>query len=54
MPTYEFRCEACKKRFHLTMSMSQRSTTTIKCPKCNSRKIEQQYSAVYAVTSKKS
>ncbi|HEY3176543.1 MAG TPA: zinc ribbon domain-containing protein [Candidatus Polarisedimenticolia bacterium] len=54
MPIYDFRCEECRKRFSLTLTIAQRSTSRIKCPKCESRKVEQQYSAVYAVTSKKS
>lgn len=54
MPIYDFKCEECRKKFTLTLSMAERSKARIKCPKCSSRKVEQQYSAVYAVTSKKS
>jgi len=54
MPVYDFKCTKCKKRFSVTLSISQRSSTRIKCPKCSSKKVEQQYSAVYAITSKKS
>ena len=54
MPVYDFKCEDCRKRFTLTLTLSQKSSARIKCPKCDSRKVEQQYSAVYTVTSKKS
>ena len=54
MPVYDYKCADCKKRFTLTLTISQKSSTRVKCPKCSSRKVEQQYSSVYAVTSKKS
>ncbi len=54
MPVYEFRCLKCRKRFSLTMSVSDRSARKIRCPKCGAAHVEQQYSAVYAVTSRKS
>ena len=54
MPVYEFKCMKCKKRFSQTLSVSERSRSKIKCPKCSSKKVEQQYSAVYAITAKKS
>jgi len=54
MPVYDFKCEECKKRFSVTLSMADRDKDRIKCPKCGSRKVEQQYESVFAVTSKKS
>ncbi len=54
MPVYDFKCVDCKKRFSMTLSVADRSKDRIKCPKCSSKKVEQQYEAVYAVTSKKS
>ncbi|MGH9870666.1 MAG: FmdB family zinc ribbon protein [Candidatus Polarisedimenticolia bacterium] len=54
MPVYDFKCEECKKRFTLTLTIENRSRGRIKCPKCDSRKVEQQYESIYAVTSKKS
>ena len=54
MPVYEFKCADCRKRFTLTLTIGQRSSARVKCVKCGSRNVEQQYSAVYAVTSKKS
>ena len=54
MPVYDFKCDDCKKRFSLTLTVQDRSRGRIKCPKCGSRKVEQQYESIYAVTSKKS
>ena len=54
MPVYDYKCADCKKRFTLTLTIAQKSATKVKCPKCAGRNVEQQYSAVYAVTSKKS
>ena len=54
MPVYDFKCGDCNKKFTLTLSITDRTRVKIKCPKCDSRKVEQLYSAVYAVTSKKS
>jgi putative FmdB family regulatory protein len=54
MPVYDFRCGNCKKKFSQTMSISEYEKKKVKCPKCGSRKVEQQLAAFYAVTSKKS
>lgn len=55
MPVYDFRCEACHKKFSLTLTVDARTRGAgLKCPKCASRKVEQLYTAVYAVTSRKS
>ncbi len=54
MPVYEFKCGECRKKFSVTLSVTERSKDRVKCPKCGSRKVEQQYASVYAVTSKKS
>ena len=54
MPTYEFVCEKCKKRFTLILSISEYEKKKMECPKCKSRKVKQQISSFQAVTSKKS
>jgi putative FmdB family regulatory protein len=53
MPNYEFKCENCKKRFTLTLSISEHEKKKMVCPKCKSRKVKQQISSFQAVTSKK-
>jgi putative FmdB family regulatory protein len=57
MPTYEFQCEKCRKRFELTYSITEyerQAKKKIKCPKCASIKIVRQISAFEVKTSKKS
>jgi putative FmdB family regulatory protein len=54
MPTYEFVCEKCKKRFSLILSISEHEKKKYACPKCNSKKVRQQVTAFQTVTSKKS
>ncbi len=54
MPTYEFRCEKCKKRFELMMTISEYEKKKIRCPKCKSTRVKQQITSFQAITSKKS
>ena len=54
MPTYEYRCKECGRRFSKSMTLSQHDRRTKSpCPKCQSRKTEQLPSSFQAVTSKK-
>ncbi len=54
MPTYEYKCEACKEEFMLIMSLSERDKTRVTCPKCRSEEIKQLISAFTSKTSRKS
>lgn len=54
MPTYEYRCEKCKKRFSRAETISQHGRKRLKCPKCGSTRVGQVFSAFYAKTAKKS
>ncbi|MBW1918179.1 MAG: zinc ribbon domain-containing protein [Deltaproteobacteria bacterium] len=54
MPTYEFKCEKCGAEFTLIMSMSERESTKVKCPQCESEDVKQQLSHFMAKTSRKS
>ncbi len=54
MPTYDYRCTKCHKRFSLRMSMSEHDAKKIRCPKCKSTRVEQQFESCFVVTSKKS
>lgn len=54
MPTYDFRCGECRKKYTLTMSITQRDTKRIKCPKCGSGRSEPVFSTFFAKTSRKS
>ena len=54
MPTYEYRCLNCKKRFELVMSISEYEKAKVKCPKCGKGRVEQQITQFMVQTSKKS
>jgi len=54
MPQYEYLCTACNKKFSVVLSIHEHETDKVKCPKCGSAKVEQQWAAFYATTSKKS
>jgi putative FmdB family regulatory protein len=54
MPTYDYRCPACKKKFSLVLSIKDHDAGKAKCPKCGDKKVEQQISLFQAKTSRKS
>ena len=54
MPIYDFACGKCKKKFSLTMSISEYEKKKFQCPKCKSTEVKQQISSFQTVTSKKS
>jgi putative FmdB family regulatory protein len=54
VPIYNFHCKECKKSFTLTMALAEYERGKFVCPKCKSKKVEQQMAAFFAVTAKKS
>ncbi len=58
MPTYEYLCKKCKKRFEMLLSMTEhdklKKKQNQKCPKCGSLRVEQQISSFQVKTSRKS
>jgi len=54
MPTYEFRCNACRKTFTVTMRVSDFDRSKIKCPRCGKKNIDQVFSNFSVKTSRKS
>jgi putative FmdB family regulatory protein len=54
MPTYDYLCRKCGRRFSKHMLISEHEKAKVTCPKCGSRRVEQQISAFFAQTSKKS
>ncbi|MCX5852600.1 MAG: zinc ribbon domain-containing protein [Deltaproteobacteria bacterium] len=54
MPTYEFKCEKCKKAFSMVRSISEHAKSKVACPKCKSKKVTQVISVFMAKTSRKS
>jgi putative FmdB family regulatory protein len=54
MPQYEYLCKKCNKTFSMIMTLAEYNKGKVACPKCKSKKVEQQVSSVFTVTSKKS
>ncbi len=54
MPTYEYKCQGCKKKFLLIRSISEHEKTGVSCPKCKSTNVKSILSIFTAKTSKKS
>jgi putative FmdB family regulatory protein len=54
MPNYDFYCHACKKSFSKVLTLAQYEKGKVICPHCGSKRVEQGWSAFYAITSKKS
>jgi putative FmdB family regulatory protein len=54
MPTYEYECKACSKKFSIVASISEHDKAKASCPKCKSRKVTQLISNFTAKTSRKS
>ena len=54
MPHYEYFCRACQKKFSLVLTLAEHDKEKVKCPKCGSTRVEQQWAAFSAVTSKES
>lgn len=54
MPTYDYVCKKCSKTFTLVMTISKHEKKKVRCPKCQSTRVEQQVVTCYVVTSKKS
>ncbi|MBM3316635.1 MAG: zinc ribbon domain-containing protein [Candidatus Eisenbacteria bacterium] len=54
MPTYDYSCKECGKKFSKVMLVSEYEKSRVACPKCQSRKVARVLSTFYAKTSKKS
>lgn len=54
MPQYDFFCKSCKKDFTRILTLAEYEKGGVTCPHCGSSKVEQKWSAFYAVTSRKS
>jgi putative FmdB family regulatory protein len=54
MPQYEYLCSSCGKKFTTILTLAEHDQRKVKCPKCGSTKVEQQWEAFFATTSKKS
>ena len=54
MPSYQYRCDKCGKRFERTETISEHEGAKPQCPKCVSKKVTFVPGRVFVVTSKKS
>lgn len=54
MPTYEYECRDCGKKFSVAQHISEHGKTKVLCPKCKSAKVKQVISAFTTKTSRKS
>lgn len=54
MPTYEYRCSGCGRKFKLVATIREHEAAKPRCPKCGSRKVAGIPGRIFAVTSKKS
>lgn len=54
MPSYEYKCINCNKKFTAILSIREHDAGNVKCPKCGKRKVEQLITAFQAKTSRKS
>ena len=51
MPQYEYLCSPCGKKFTAILTIAEHDQGKVKCPKCGSTKVEQQWAAFFATTS---
>lgn len=46
MPRYEFECNKCQEKFEIFLSIIDKKSAKIVCPKCKSEDISQIYSGI--------
>ncbi|MBA4396592.1 MAG: zinc ribbon domain-containing protein [Syntrophus sp. (in: bacteria)] len=54
MPTYDYRCQKCNRKFSVKHSIAEYGKAKVDCPKCKSKNVKQQISLFIAKTSRKS
>jgi putative FmdB family regulatory protein len=54
MPVYEFKCLKCHKPFEVVRTITAFDSKKVRCPSCHSKRVQRQYTSIFAVTSKKS
>ena len=53
MPTYDYQCRKCRKRFSQAMTIAEHEKARVKCPKCGSTAAQQLFSSILVKTGKK-
>lgn len=54
MPTYEYECKDCTKKFTVILTISEHGKAKVSCPKCKGKRVVQSVSAFMTKTSRKS
>ena len=54
MPVYDYVCLDCHKVFEEVLTLKTHDSEPVKCPECGSANVEQEATAFFAVTSRKS
>ena len=54
MPSYDYRCPKCNKKFTTILSIGNHDAGKVKCPNCGERKVQQLITAFLVKTSRKS
>lgn len=54
MPTYDYLCVSCHKKFSVRLTCAAHDRHRAKCPKCGHRKLQQRIVGFSAMTTKKS
>ncbi len=54
MPVYDYICHDCDTPFELVLTLAEHDKEEVRCPKCDSKNVEQAVAEFFAVTSKKS
>ena len=54
MPTYDYTCGKCGRKFAARLTIAEHVGRKAKCPKCGSRKLQHRIESFFAITSKKS
>ena len=54
MPTYEFKCDKCRKVFTVKLKLADYERKKFACPACKSKRLTQQISSFQTITSSKS
>ena len=53
MPSYDYRCEKCRRRFAVVQRISEHTGRSPACPKCKSRSTRRVLAPFFAKTGKK-
>jgi len=54
MPVYDYLCLDCHKSFETVLTLHEHDKENPECPHCGSKNVEQEATAFFAVTARKS